>query len=287
MSYQIGTASSPRFSRVRPLAGRTLVRPPMRGRKVRRRRGPNLPGQFQRFNNYGRMSPGLSGGTRYLGDLDDTGLGKFSLKRMFTPPKSVRKIAKVIKKNVTLKRALIGGAIVGAAFIPGVGPAALAAAKAAGRVGFKALRGTGKFIGHEISAAEQGIVGLFKRKPQDSGPGGDTGSDTGDSGNVPGAPSPPASTGGGSPSGGAYGPPAPDASSGGGGGFGPGAGDDSGGDFSTAPLPDDSTELTATAQPEDGAGAPSNASAVPIVIGVATLALLSMAGRGRRRRRAA
>ena len=50
---------------------------------------------------------------------DDDGLG-FSLK----PPKFIRKAATAIKKNVTLKRALVGGAIVGAALVPGLLPAA-------------------------------------------------------------------------------------------------------------------------------------------------------------------
>jgi len=134
MSYQLGAASRPRFSRVRNRPGTRLVRPPVTRHKGRMRR--SIGETVSRPVNYG---PGLSGLTRYLAGDEDSGLG-FSLK----PSKRLRKIGRTIKRNVTLKRALIGGAIVGAAFIPGVGPAALAAAKAAGRGAGRLLRATGR-----------------------------------------------------------------------------------------------------------------------------------------------
>lgn len=88
------------------------------------------------------------------------GLG-FSLK----PPKFVRKAAKAIKKNVTLKRALIAGAVVGAAFIPGVAPAAARLLTAGGKV----VTGAGRLVGRGVKSAGGGVIGLFKRRPGTAG----------------------------------------------------------------------------------------------------------------------
>jgi len=104
----------------------------------------NRPLSSQRIRNR-RMAQSLnlrSSGYGIAPDRDPR-LG-FSLK----PPKWLRKAATKVKKQVTLKRALIAGAIVGAGFIPGVAPALLATSKGlftAGKVGtslaIKALRG--------------------------------------------------------------------------------------------------------------------------------------------------
>jgi hypothetical protein len=64
------------------------------------------------------------------------------------PGRRLRKLGKVIKRNVTLKRALIGGAIIGAAFIPGAAPAAMRLARGAGSV----VRGGARLLGRGAGA---------------------------------------------------------------------------------------------------------------------------------------
>lgn len=79
----------------------------------------------------------------------------FSLK----PGRRLRKLASAVKRNVTLKRALIGGAIVGAAFIPGVAPAAMSVVRGAGGV----VRGTARLVGRGAGS----VVGLFRKSPSE------------------------------------------------------------------------------------------------------------------------
>lgn len=90
--------------------------------------------------------------------LQDGGLG-FSLK----PSKKIRKAFKKIKKAVTLKRVLVGGAIVGSMFIPGVAPVVARAGglllRGAGKGARLLTRGAGKvvrFAGREVFTGWKG-----------------------------------------------------------------------------------------------------------------------------------
>jgi hypothetical protein len=207
-------------------------------------------------------------GPHYGPDMNmvPSGLG-FSLK----PPKFIRKAASAIKRNVTLKRALVAGAVVGAAFIPGVAPAALAIAKGAVR----AVVGAGKGLVNAVGAAERSAVNLFKPKPcAENVIGYDANGYAifdGSCGNQ----SSPAPTG--QPSGGGGGstgdgtPPAPGATgypSGGGGGGSPAGGDGS--------------DTGASAPAAAGLGGPG---IVPIAIGLGLLAMAMNQPRARRARR--
>jgi hypothetical protein len=199
--------------------------------------------------NYGR---GLSG--------SDDGLG-FSLR----PPKFVRKAARAVKRNITLKRVLIGGAIVGAAFIPGVAPAAMSLARGAGKYGVRAIKGTGRLVG-------KGARGIFGRKRKDVNKPGDDPTDTDSMDRPSGAPPGAAdrSPGPFGPPPGDYSPAAPGASSAGGGGGG-------GGPVPSGAEPPDATEASATMTQPNGPGGFSAASlAVPAMIGLGAIALLSM-----------
>jgi hypothetical protein len=259
------------------------VRRPARGRRPARAAGVKF-----KINRQQRRARTASAnyalpmaGQHYLSGGDD-GLG-FSLK----PPKWVRKAATTIKKNVTLKRALIGGAIVGAAFIPGVGPAALAAARAVGGAAVRGISAVGRGIVGAGGAIEHGVVGLFKKKAPKYGPfpdqpdQPDQGTPTTPSGNTPSTPS---GGGGGTPSGGGgtYGP-SPDqgggSSYGGGGGtYGPSPDQpspDDGSDSEPVPMPD------ATATTDDTTTPPQAAGALPILLGIGTLALLAKRNGGR------
>lgn len=105
----------------------------VRGRHGQRRRV--RPGQLPRKYQLAQGGVGMDG------------LG-FSLK----PPKFVRKAFTAVKKQITLKRALEAGAIVGGAMV--LGPAALAVAKGAGgliRAGAVKLVSAGRGLEQEIA----------------------------------------------------------------------------------------------------------------------------------------
>jgi len=220
--------------------------------------------------------PDMSGPTRYLSG--DDGLG-FSLR----PPSWARKAFRTVKRNITLKRALVAGAVVGAAFIPGVGPAALAAARAAGGFAARGIAAAGRGIFSAGGAIERGVVGLFKRKPkygpfpQPSDQPSDQGQGTPGTPSGGGAPSGGGGGGGGAPSGGGTAPDQGSSAPYGGGGapagtYGPqpppdGGGD--GGDDGSAPLPEE------TATTDETATAPAQAGALPVLLGLGALALLA------------
>lgn len=273
MSYQLGSASRPRLSRVQKFSGTRLVRVqrPLVRRAAQVARGPRLPNTFMESSNYGTGRMNLEGFTRTLAGCDDA-LG-FSLK----PPKFIRKAATAIKKNVTLKRALVGGAIIGAAFIPGVAPAAMAVARGAGSGAARAGRG---------------LLSLFRGKPKPFGPQ-ETPEDqqarrdaqaaqaAEDAKRIAdayraaqGAGQPPpdsAPTYGPSPSG----PSAGGTSNSGGGGSAPGPAP------ADAPLPDD-TEVDASMVKPNGPEGFSAASAMPLLLGIGAILLLNRP-RGKRR----
>jgi len=263
-------------------------RPALRGRPVFR--GQRAAGVRLKIKRQQRRTRTASAnyalpmsGEHYLSGGE--GLG-FSLK----PPKFVRKAAKsvghavgvaarAVKKNVTLKRALIAGAIVGTAFIPGVGPAAMAAARGAAKYGAKAFH---NILGRPAVAIAHGVEGLFKRKPGET-PG--TPPIAEPSGTY-GPPAPTADQGGGGGGGGTYGP-SPDQGgepSGGGGSYGGGGG----GGYSPAPEPDAGAEpapmpeATAATDDEAATAPPATAGALPILLGLGTIALLAKAAKARR-----
>jgi hypothetical protein len=193
-----------------------------------------MVGMNERFN-----PPGLA----LYGGLSDDQLG-FSLK----PPKWLRKASVAIRKNVTLKRTLEAGAVVGAAFFAPAAVGLLARGVVAG----------GKFLAPAATSLfrrlERGAAGGAPNVPVDTG--------------VPGATAPTGVPIDQAPSGGAgvpYGGGAP--TDGGGGGSMPGAG----------PVPSQMSEQTPVEASTSGSGMTGL-----IVAGVGLIALMSIMKKKRR-----
>jgi hypothetical protein len=266
---------------VQKFSGTRLVR--VRSEYTRRYarfpRGPRLEDRFMEASNYGTGQMNLRGFTHTLAGCDDA-LG-FSLK----PPKFIRKAATAIKKNVTLKRALVGGAIVGAAFIPGVAPAALAIAKGAGRGAARAARGIASLFKPKVAPGSTPPTGP-QETPEDQKARQDAldAQARADAAAIIAAYK--ATQGGGAPPDNStpnYSPPAAGPSAGGssGGGSSGGGGSAPGPGPADAPLPDD-TETDASMVKPNGEAGFSPASALPILLGIGALVLLNRP-RGKRR----